>query len=609
MVSDPQGSLAEKAEPLDVRNQERAKEMSPNLVENRENTKKHENTVPSSVPENVSRADQSEVEEKTFVDNLHRFMKDRGTPIERIPHLGFKQINLWKIFKAVENLGGYDSVTARRLWKNVYDDLGGSPGSTSAATCTRRHYERVGNLTIYRLVLAFERQLRGEEDKPLPPSKPRKPYKKSPDRKNIKPESKKRRKREEEGPTEDTAGDGHQCEMGACTLSGQWPVYSESPHSDHPDSQSEVTSIGEHPTNVHLVKGSQQAPCLRRSSLLTNLAAAEVISPLEKKKRLAQASLSLLHSPSSEDSPGRPSVIHCSPTPGGSMQGRTRNMSEGSPLPASSPSASCSRSASPYSTSSEDCLAVSDVPDTEKRTQSTTTVPSLPPSPGVCKPLSRYPNLKDQAGLPRYHRDALQISPPQPDSTVSKCPSHASALNKPVSLIPPPHSSFIKVLPKPREQWHHMFVQPVHKPHPLPHMKRSIPDDMLNFKKMQAVTPLLHMDKPEKNRVVLPKPLPSQQSLLHSHATFQVPHYLPGYDRARGDAEHQLKGLPVYPVLYPAHLPHSQTVPTHRLPAVSGFPSPYDSGMRSYPYSLPLWSAPTGYSIMGLQPFPPNGRI
>jgi hypothetical protein len=35
-------------------------------------------------------------------------------------------------------------VTARRLWKSVYDDLGGSPGSTSAATCTRRHYERWG---------------------------------------------------------------------------------------------------------------------------------------------------------------------------------------------------------------------------------------------------------------------------------------------------------------------------------------------------------------------------------------------------------------------------------------------------------------------------------
>lgn len=33
-------------------------------------------------------------------------------------------------------------VTSRRLWKMVYNELGGSPGSTSAATCTRRHYEK-----------------------------------------------------------------------------------------------------------------------------------------------------------------------------------------------------------------------------------------------------------------------------------------------------------------------------------------------------------------------------------------------------------------------------------------------------------------------------------
>lgn len=32
-----------------------------------------------------------QMEEKAFVSRLHSFMKDRGTPIERIPHLGFKQ--------------------------------------------------------------------------------------------------------------------------------------------------------------------------------------------------------------------------------------------------------------------------------------------------------------------------------------------------------------------------------------------------------------------------------------------------------------------------------------------------------------------------------------
>ncbi|XP_037022214.2 AT-rich interactive domain-containing protein 5A isoform X2 [Artibeus jamaicensis] len=113
--------------------------------------------------------EQEREEEQAFLVSLYKFMKERHTPIERLPHLGFKQINLWKIYKAVEKLGAYEMVTGRRLWKNVYDELGGSPGSTSAATCTRRHYER--------LVLPYVRHLKGEDDKPLPPSKPRKQYK------------------------------------------------------------------------------------------------------------------------------------------------------------------------------------------------------------------------------------------------------------------------------------------------------------------------------------------------------------------------------------------------------------------------------------------------
>ncbi|GLD69273.1 AT-rich interactive domain-containing protein 5B-like protein [Lates japonicus] len=62
------------------------------------------------------------------------------------------------------------AVTSDRLWKVVYNELGGCPGSTSAATCTRRHYER--------LMLPYEEHLRagGAEFKipesPTPP-KPR----------------------------------------------------------------------------------------------------------------------------------------------------------------------------------------------------------------------------------------------------------------------------------------------------------------------------------------------------------------------------------------------------------------------------------------------------
>ncbi|XP_027004028.1 AT-rich interaction domain 6 [Tachysurus fulvidraco] len=94
--------------------------------------------------------------EESFIKDLYFFMKQRDTPIERIPHLGFKQINLYLMFKAVMELGGYHQVTAQQLWKKVYNILGGNPRSTSAATCTRRHYEK--------LLLPYEYHLAGYGD-------------------------------------------------------------------------------------------------------------------------------------------------------------------------------------------------------------------------------------------------------------------------------------------------------------------------------------------------------------------------------------------------------------------------------------------------------------
>ncbi|KAL7844182.1 hypothetical protein SRHO_G00227210 [Serrasalmus rhombeus] len=103
--------------------------------------------------------------EESFLKDLYFFMKQRDTPIERIPHLGFKQIDLYLMFKTVKDLGGYHQVTTQQLWKKVYNILGGNPRSTSAATCTRRHYEK--------LLLPYEYHLAGYGDD-IPITPPRK---------------------------------------------------------------------------------------------------------------------------------------------------------------------------------------------------------------------------------------------------------------------------------------------------------------------------------------------------------------------------------------------------------------------------------------------------
>ncbi|KAF7654075.1 hypothetical protein LDENG_00074880, partial [Lucifuga dentata] len=91
-------------------------------------------------------------EEQLFLDQLFVFMERHGSPIHKVPNLGFKKIDLFLLYTIVKRLGGYEKVTSERLWKVVYNELGGCPGSTSAATCTRRHYER--------LVLPYEEHLR-----------------------------------------------------------------------------------------------------------------------------------------------------------------------------------------------------------------------------------------------------------------------------------------------------------------------------------------------------------------------------------------------------------------------------------------------------------------
>ncbi|XP_057676774.1 AT-rich interactive domain-containing protein 5B [Corythoichthys intestinalis] len=82
-------------------------------------------------------------EEQMFLDELFAFMERQGSPIHKVPNLGFKKIDLFLMYSLVRRLGGYEKVTSERLWKVVYNELGGCPGSTSAATCTRRHYERL----------------------------------------------------------------------------------------------------------------------------------------------------------------------------------------------------------------------------------------------------------------------------------------------------------------------------------------------------------------------------------------------------------------------------------------------------------------------------------
>ncbi|XP_077417788.1 AT-rich interactive domain-containing protein 5A isoform X2 [Vanacampus margaritifer] len=450
--------------------------------------------------------------EKSFVSSLHSFMKERGSPIDRIPHLGFKQIDLWMIYKAVEKLGGYNSVTARRLWKKVYDELGGSPGSTSAATCTRRHYER--------LVLPYERHLKGEDDMPLPLNKPRKPYKRNSGGK-IKAEWKGKSKADSEKLLSEAAG---QSEAAAHPGSALWQ-------------QPQVPLTPDLYAYSHLPHGPAATPWPANISS----AVGEVISPLEKKKRVAQASLRA--NPQGERE--RPSVIRRSASP--AFGGHKCDSSDGSPRPLSSSSFS-SRSPSPRSISSEE----------ENNSALRSDL-----APECCmqnddKPIREM--SKDPAGARKEHIREPKVA--------SKDLTYSSTELK-SDCDPTSSSAFITMLTK---------STPLPRPAPIRPGHRVQHGALTNHSKpFKNISPL---PLPQETfRAMSAKFAPSQQRRPHS----------PFYDMRDSHLRSTLQ--------QPAFLPRMR-IPPSQLPyrhvPVS---APHSALIYPYPYAVPLWGPHASYTI------------
>ncbi|XP_055018365.1 AT-rich interactive domain-containing protein 4B isoform X2 [Boleophthalmus pectinirostris] len=82
-------------------------------------------------------------ERDSFLQQLYKFMEDRGTPINKRPVLGYRNLNLFKLYRLVQKLGGFDNIESGAVWKQVYQDLG-IPILNSAAgynvKCAYRKY-------------------------------------------------------------------------------------------------------------------------------------------------------------------------------------------------------------------------------------------------------------------------------------------------------------------------------------------------------------------------------------------------------------------------------------------------------------------------------------
>lgn len=76
--------------------------------------------------------DEPREEKDHFVAQLYKFMDDRGTPINNCPMIGSEDIDLYRLFRAVYKLGGYNRVTNQNQWKSITRRLSFSMQSTSS---------------------------------------------------------------------------------------------------------------------------------------------------------------------------------------------------------------------------------------------------------------------------------------------------------------------------------------------------------------------------------------------------------------------------------------------------------------------------------------------
>ena len=95
---------------------------------------------PEAQPE--PRAEAGAEERAAFLARLHAFMAARGTPIEHIPVIDHRELDLWQLHRSVARLGGLAAVVENKLWRTVAADLGVDQDRTDAGYRLRMHYEK-----------------------------------------------------------------------------------------------------------------------------------------------------------------------------------------------------------------------------------------------------------------------------------------------------------------------------------------------------------------------------------------------------------------------------------------------------------------------------------
>lgn len=330
--------------------------------------------------------------------------------------------------------------------------------------------------------------------------------------------------------------------------------------------------------------------------------AGEVISPLEKKKRLAQASLS---SPLGEEKE-RPSVIQCSQSPAQATSSRNCNSSDGSPVPLSPLS---SRSPSPYSVSSEEGAAEGgdkpargpESPGHAADSGENTPACGEERQPSSCAETPK--KAKDDSPSADSGKDSTWKANPKLNNKYVPPALHPHpSSNLKSDWAPAPTSSFTKVIPKSLQPLRPAPIRPPYKSH---QSRLAQQDDCLACATKLMAPWHFPMEKRDKSRTMLQKAPTAQHALSHPAAGRPPSYVLSNYDKTNRDSQQQ--SILVYPSLLPNRMRLASAQPLyHHGPLGLAQSAVVGSALYPHPFTLPQLSPQTGYFSPAMTPIYPH---
>ncbi|XP_076444458.1 uncharacterized protein LOC143282674 [Babylonia areolata] len=85
-------------------------------------------------------------ERRRFLEDLQRFHTSRGTPFDRIPRIGGREVDLYRLYRTVTDLGGWQKVNNDLLWEDVQEDFNVPMACTNGSQALKYIYFRYLNI-------------------------------------------------------------------------------------------------------------------------------------------------------------------------------------------------------------------------------------------------------------------------------------------------------------------------------------------------------------------------------------------------------------------------------------------------------------------------------